>query len=196
LDKKEFIKSSDEELVVGYRQTGEKEMVGELFKRYTHFVFCVCFKYLQNENDSRDAVMQIFERLFDQLRIHEVETFRKWLHVVAKNHCLMKLRADKSQRTRLQGYQKDNNMDVKSVPFLHPEDSPDKETEIRKLESAIEQLNEEQKICIELFYLYDKSYVEVSQETGFSLKQVKSFIQNGKRNLKINIIRNHERLDQ
>ena len=51
--------------------------------------------------------------------------------------------------------------------------------------TSLEELNPEQKQCLILFYLEKKSYQEISENTGFSLMQVKSYIQNGKRNLKI-----------
>ena len=53
------------------------------------------------------------------------------------------------------------------------------------LEESIQELNQEQKICVEQFYLQKKSYQQIAETTGFNLMQVKSYIQNGKRNLKI-----------
>jgi RNA polymerase sigma-70 factor (ECF subfamily) len=53
------------------------------------------------------------------------------------------------------------------------------------LEEAIQELSEEQKLCVNLFYLQKKSYQQITDRTGFTLMQVKSYIQNGKRNLKI-----------
>ena len=59
------------------------------------------------------------------------------------------------------------------------------EEKLLKLETAIEELKDEHKKCLTHFYLEKKSYEEVALMTGFDLNQVKSFIQNGKRNLKL-----------
>jgi RNA polymerase sigma-70 factor (ECF subfamily) len=53
------------------------------------------------------------------------------------------------------------------------------------LEKCIETLGDEQKQCVKLFYLQEKCYKEITESTGFDMNKVKSYIQNGKRNLKI-----------
>ena len=69
---------SDLELVNSYKETGDKAYVGELFERYTRFVFLVSMKYLKDEEESRDASMQIFEKLFIDLKKHQIQTFKSW----------------------------------------------------------------------------------------------------------------------
>ena len=175
-------KFSDEELVKKYAETQKPEYVGELFSRYSKLVYGVSLKYLENREESRDAVMNIFERLMETLKYHQVNNFRAWLHQVTRNHCLMILRSQK-----------------RSTPFeehLVGHDMPDEDVdsvledlagEPAILQKAVEGLKEEQRVCIDLFYLKGKSYKEVCDETGFTELQVKSFIQNGKRNLKIKL---------
>ncbi len=181
--------TSDEQLIVLYKDTEDTMYIGELFDRYTQLSFLVCMKYLKDEEESKDAVMQVFERLINDVKKYEIKQFRFWLHTVVKNHCLAVL-------------EKKNRIPMGSNEFLHNigdedgqkgpkmvEDEPTEWTEeqLQQLEKAITFLNDEQKTCIELFYLQQKSYVEVAEITGFDLKQVKSFIQNGKRNLKIHL---------
>lgn len=166
-------------------------VVGVLFKRYKHLVYGVCRKYLKDDDESKDAVMQIFEKLLTDLKKHEIGNFKAWLHTVSKNHCLMIIRKNKSR-----GYQSsattEDSIDVVEMNALwHPDHSVEKENTLQQLEVAIQQLNDEQKKCIELFYLEEKSYQQVSEITGYSLLQVKSFIQNGKRNLKILMEKKH-----
>lgn len=175
---------SDLELVNEYKKTSDNTPVGVLFERYTHLVFGVCMKYLKDEEESNDAVMQIFEKLLADLKKHEITQFKGWLHSVARNHCLMYLRSKQSSLKKESEMRKDLQGDMENGSELHPTNNV-KEEQLNKLESGIKQLNEEQKICIELFYLQNKCYQEVADITGYSLNQVKSFIQNGKRNLKI-----------
>jgi len=191
---------SDTELVKKFRETRDNAIVGELFQRYTHLVFGVCMKYLKDEDEAKDGVMQIFEKLITDLHRHNIDNFKGWLYMVAKNHCLMYFRSKKIHvelPRHLTGDFGDDNqsddstiqpeydgMPVELVSNLHL-NGEDKEKQLTLMESAIKELKEGQKICIELFYLQEKSYEDVAKMTGYSMKEVKSYIQNGKRNLKI-----------
>lgn len=173
---------SDDELVQKYKKSGEADYVGELFERYTHMVYLVCMKYLKNPMDSEDMSMVIFEKLMKDLPKYEVRNFKYWLHTVSKNQCLVFLDKQKRIRHKEDNYQ---GMQQALMENDHGFDHIDeKELQLTNLEEAITLLNQEQKECIELFYLKKKSYVEVAELTGYELKKVKSYIQNGKRNLK------------
>ncbi len=176
----------DNELVLKYKQTGDNTCVGVLFERYTHLVFGVCMKYLKDEDESQDALMHIFEKLLTDLKKHEIAQFKGWLHSVAKNHCLMFLRSRQSELKKKTELKKDSLVLMESGDELHLTSEKDKkEVLLNNLEQGIQQLKEEQKICVELFYLHEKCYQEIAQSTGYSMNEVKSYIQNGKRNLKI-----------
>jgi RNA polymerase sigma-70 factor (ECF subfamily) len=180
----------DQELIAQYRSTNDVALVGQLFERYTEMVYLVCLKYLKSEEESKDATMQIFEQLITALHKHEISNFKSWLHVLAKNHCLMQLRTRKKHST--------DSLDEKSLPLVEQaayrealeEGTP--EEELQHLNNALQELGPEQRACVELFYLQKKSYKEVAELTGYEVGQVKSHIQNGKRNLKIYLDRNHE----
>ncbi len=174
---------TDNELIIRYKKSGDNSLVGELYKRYSHLVYGVCLKYFKNEEESKDAVLQIFEKLMTDLKKHEVANFKSWLHSVAKNHCLMFLRKQQTRQKRVNEYEATFQLEeVFSAPFTVHE-KEEQELILTDLERAITTLKEEQRICIELFFLQEKRYNEVSEITGFTIKQVKSYIQNGKRNL-------------
>jgi len=170
---------SDIELIVNYKTSGDKQLVGELFKRYTNFVFSVCMKYLKNSYDSEDATMQIFEKLFTDLQRFEVANFKSWLHVIAKNYCMMKLRKPNREIYTDNFVEKDFD--------LHHEAANEKEQQLLALEKAIAELPADQKNCVELFYINQKSYKEITEQTGYDYNKVKSYIQNGKRNLQLKL---------
>jgi RNA polymerase sigma-70 factor (ECF subfamily) len=177
---------SDEKLIEQYRYSNSTKFIGELFERYTHLVFGVCMKYLKNEENSKDAVMQIFEDLHIKLLEHKINHFKSWIYSVAKNHCLMELRKKKTEeKNRNEMYEKIRSEIMESVNVFHPTNSDDLSEKIPHLQKGIALLKMEQRRCIELLYLQNKSYKEVAEITGYSLKKVKSYIQNGKRNLKI-----------
>jgi len=172
---------SDEELIEHYRNQADPEVFSELFSRYTPLVYGVCLKYLEDREDAKDAVMQIFTKLLEQLRSEKPEKFKPWLYTVAKNYCLMELRKKKNEpfMPHIHDIFMENPYDV------HPD------TKMLQMEKLLTEaqntLPEAQKQCIELFYLQEKSYKEISSLTGYATGEVKSHIQNGKRNLKIRL---------
>lgn len=172
--------SSDDALLALYRKDGSLDVAGELYNRYMPLVYGVCLKYLKDREESRDAVMQLFEKLVPVLREHDVANFKSWLYVTARNHCLMQLRALKSrQQKEMPAFLMENAL------VLHPEEVPETEASLTKLEKCMETLVAEQKRCVQLFYLKQLCYKEIVAATGFEDNRVKSYIQNGKRNLKI-----------
>jgi RNA polymerase sigma-70 factor (ECF subfamily) len=175
---------TDTELIDLYRQKSDKELVGVLYKRYTRFVFAVCMKYLRSKDESEDAVMVIFEKLFEDLKKHSITNFKSWLYSVAKNQCLHILRNSKGQPMNLQDSKNFSSPFMESSINLYHDSDDGLEERLDEMERNLTSLSEEQRICIELFYLKDKSYNEVSTITGYTINQVKSYIQNGKRNLK------------
>jgi len=176
---------TDLELIDIYKSKNDKSIIGELFKRYIRFVFAICMKYLKNIEKSEEAVMQIFEKLFTDLLKHNIENFKSWLHVVTKNHCLHLLRNESYQIKRDIEIKNTTDVFMEKHDFLYHDIENDSEDKFNKLEMAVNSLSDEQKMCIELFYLQEKCYDEVTKITGYTMNQVKSYIQNGKRNLKI-----------
>ncbi len=176
-------------LIQLYRETGEMRLLGELYEPYIHLVFGVCMKYLKNRQDSQDAVMQIFEKIVVDLRRHEVQHFKSWLYQVSKNYCLMELRRKKIEIQDENSENLANLMELSHQPHLTDEQL-EKEQQLRVLEQTLEQLPPEQKQCVQLFFLEQKSYRQIAEQTDYDLKKVKSYIQNGKRKLKIMMTEN------
>jgi RNA polymerase sigma-70 factor (ECF subfamily) len=171
---------SDKELSEKFYKTRNNKWLGSLLQRYTLLLFGVCMKYLKNEELAKDAVQQIFLKVITELQKYRVDYFKSWLYMVARNHCLMQLRDKTGKITR-----QIND----SLPL--PEEQSEKIKHIEKdkllsyIDSALDELSPEQKTCVTLFYLHKKTYTQIAGITGFNLMQVKSYIQNGKRNLKL-----------
>lgn len=176
---------SDEALVHQFIQTGNKQVVGELFKRHSLMCFAVCVKYLKDEDAAQDAVMSIFEKLLSELGRHQVTNFRSWLHSVCRNYCLMQLRKPMNSLFVDLGTEENEEELMETVATVHLYHvETDKEEKLSALEQAILKLNQHQRVCVEFFYLKRMSYEEISQASGYTPNEVKSYIQNGKRNLK------------
>jgi RNA polymerase sigma-70 factor (ECF subfamily) len=174
---------SDEKQVALYRENRDLEVLGILYKRYMYLVYGVCMKYLKNREDSQDAVMQIFEILVRDMPKYEIRNFKSWLYSVSRNYCLMKLRKNISERNRQDSIS--GGLFVESTVVLHPVEEQDNEDLQVRLKACMEQLKEEQRRCVELFYYQQHCYKEIAAELHLEENKVKSFIQNGKRNLKI-----------
>ncbi len=179
----------DEQFIAAYRQTGSMEWMAPLFLRYSALVLGVCLKYLKNREEARDTTMQLFEKLPDLLMRHEITHFKAWLFATTRNHCLMILRSKKRHATEeLPDYV------METWANMHP-DNEFPEEDLEAMENCLARLNPAQQQCVRLFYLHKKSYAEVAEMSGLSVKAVKSNIQNGKRNLKI-CMEKHARLQR
>lgn len=178
--KKDFSAMSDEELLVAFAEKEELEILSTLYARYLTQVTGVCLKYLRAEDAAKDAVMEIFEELTEKVSRYEIKNFKSWLYTYSKNFCLMQLRKEK----RNPESQSLEDTFVEKGTFEHPLIEEENQ-KVKFLPEALAQLSEEQKRCVELFFFEEKSYQEIEQITGFPLKKVKSYLQNGKRNLKI-----------
>jgi RNA polymerase sigma-70 factor (ECF subfamily) len=183
---------SDEKLLKEFISSGRLDYLGELYSRYMHLVYGVCLKYLKDREESKDAVMQIFEKLVVEVPRHSIENFRNWLHVVTKNYCLMQLRSDKSQKEKVKEWINDPAVFMEYDQVLHPIDEDESAVE-KGLADCIERLKGEQKECIRLFYFENRCYHEIAQDLDLDEKKVKSHLQNAKRNLKLCLEEKHVR---
>jgi len=179
--------SNEQLLLKSYRETGDLSYLGQLYGDHSEMVYYVCLRYFQDSERSKDAVMDIFEELITKVNKQEIQSFAKWLYVLSRNHCLMILRSSKMQR----------NISIDEfVEFplnMHQDDNVEnKEQKLTALEQCLDKLPEKRKKSIDLFFLNEKCYYEVADITGYSLKEVKSYIQNGKRNLKNCMEATHE----
>ena len=177
---------SDENLVINYQNTKNNLVVGELFKRHSLMCYTVCIKYLKNDDAAHDATMNIFEKLFNDLQKHQINNFKSWLHTVCKNHCLILLRKPNVLISIDESEEENSHLFMQLSNVLnHDDNKHEKEEKLQVLEQSIFELKNKQRECIELFFLKQKSYQEISTLTGYTENEVKSYIQNGKRNLKI-----------
>ncbi len=172
---------NDQELLAKFNQDHDNEWLGILLQRYTLLLLGVCMKYLQEEDEAKDAVQQVFLKVIQELHKYKVDYFKSWLYMVAKNHCLMKLREKNGKApvslTEKAELLQDTGTDTQELL--------QNDLTLNLMEESLQELSAEQKQCVTLFYLEKKSYQDVAEITGYNLLQVKSYIQNGKRNLKI-----------
>jgi len=155
--------------------------LSRLYQRYMDLVFGVCLKYFRDAERSKDAVMDIYIELSAKLQLHEVDNFKGWLHVLARNYCLMQLRSPRNMKTT------EFNADfMQSGENMHLNgEAVEKEANFAVMEQCLQTLPQEQRETVKLFYLENKCYNEIAAITGYDWNKVRSYIQNGRRNLKI-----------
>lgn len=180
MNKNAYTNITDQQLLDRYYAEHNSQLLGVLLERYTMLLLGVCMKYLKNEEEAKDAVQQIFLKVITELQKYKVDYFKSWLYMVARNHCLMKLRDKSGKLTR----EIQDHMPI-AAETIDTAGLQEKDAILNHIGDSLEELTEEQKTCVTLFYLQKKSYHEIASATGFTLMQVKSYIQNGKRNLKI-----------
>jgi len=173
--------TTDQQLLDNFYTDHNPEWLGVLLPRYTLLLLGVCMKYLKNEEEAKDCVQQIFLKVITELNKYRVDFFKSWIYMIAKNHCLMKIR-DGHGKVPLELTERymsttDEQTDTK---LLLQNDRA-----IELMAKVLKDLSTEQQQCVTLFYLQKKSYQQISDATGFTLMQVKSYIQNGKRNLRL-----------
>jgi RNA polymerase sigma-70 factor (ECF subfamily) len=181
------LKLTDEALLKQYKISGDTEYFGELFNRYIPMLYGVCLRYLSDEDKSQDAVMQLFENLLPKIAQYEIEVFRTWIYTVVKNHCLQILRKGKNEI--IVDFKADL-MESDEILHLLNDETEANDGRMEALNQCLEKLPEQQRIAIMHFFMEEMSYVDIVDSTGYNLNQVKSYIQNGKRNLKICIEKN------
>ena len=173
---------SDIDLIVRYQKSKDVKYYGQIFNRYSHLVFGVCLKYLKNKEEAEDATMQIFEKAMKDMITNEISYPKSWLYSCTKNFCLMQLRKKKVNETDIDFF---DNLQEKEDE-IH--EKMNKEIQLNQIQKGLEKLKPDQKKALKLFYLNERSYVQIAEEIGWELKKVKSELQNGKRNLKLILI--------
>jgi RNA polymerase sigma factor (sigma-70 family) len=177
-----YINLTDEEILAAFRNNADNRLLGILLQRYTMLLLGVAMKYLKDKDESHDAVQQVFLKAITHLPKGEISNFKGWLYILMRNHCLQQLR-DKTYKAPEEALNY-----VRDVPTNLEEIQLHNYT-LEQMNESLGELSEEQKNCIQLFYLEKQSYQQIMERTGLNFAQVKSHIQNGKRNLKIILLK-------
>ena len=181
LTRKKYSSLSDEDLILLYKKEKSNLIMDNIYKRYGHLLLAIAIKYVRNREEAQDIVMHLFEKLGDKIAKHDIQNFKSWLHSTLKNECLMHLRKMK----KINSTTTIENLDNVFSESDSEEFYKTKEKVFNQLESSLAELKNEQRKSVELFYLENKSYVEIAEILNISLNNVKSAIQNGKRMLKL-----------
>jgi RNA polymerase sigma-70 factor (ECF subfamily) len=173
----------DAELLERYKRTKDQKWLSQLFGRYVHLIYGVCLRYSPDVREAEDMTMEIYQKIVSKTLNHQIKHFKSWIYVVAKNHCLEKIRKMTGRRTE----SFDPNF-MQLASEIHPVDEKSSsdavETKFKLLEECLKKLNEQQRVSIDLFYYQNKTYVEIAAIIEDEVSQIRSYLQNGRRNVK------------
>lgn len=163
-----------------YLQSGNKSFLGRIFEKHKQQLFFHCIKILKDQEDAKDLTSDAFIKAFEKIHSFDLnKPFYPWLAQIATNLCIDCIRRKK----KIQFDQIENQKDIKS--------SDNQGADLENIElkdtikGAIKKLKRQQKRCFCLFYIHEKSYKEIVKLTGYSDNEVRSYIQNGKRKVKL-----------
>jgi RNA polymerase sigma-70 factor (ECF subfamily) len=149
-----FKQASSEELMIIYQKGDPDDACGafeELYRRYSDRVYAYCLKRLTVKADSEDAIQKIFLKIHESKHLYNSKfRFEQWIFVIARTSVFDILRKQTSDIRKIEGLLK--SMEV-SLPV-----SEEDENDLSKLNH----LNIEQKKLLELKYVDDLSYKEIS----------------------------------
>ena len=174
---------NDDELLKQFVETSNQEWLGRLYARYIPLVYGLCLKYLRHTEDAEDAVNNIYEELTQKIQKYQIENFKTWLYSVAKNYCLQAIRKDKNLI-----FEEIDTRNMESDEFEHLIDVDEDRQKEDALNFCLTTLTDEQRQCVIQFFFEEFSYADIVKKNGFELNKVKSYIQNGKRNLRVCVL--------
>jgi len=164
------------DLVRRVRDEGDRAAFDRLVERHQRWLHAVCSRMLRSDDAGRDAAQEVFARALERLSTLRGENFPGWLKVIAVNHCLNTI--DRNKRL---------------VPIEHadtapaPGPSPDARLlhaeRVALARRLVARLPDKQKVVFCMKYIDGFSYDEIERLTGFSGNEVKSFLQNARRNV-------------
>ena len=151
--------------------------MSDFFVLYREDVLGLCYYYTRDVELSKDLTMDTFETYLKRGKKGPViNDIKSYLLGIARNLCMAHFK--KSKRTQ--------SIEESVLQFMEYEDenAPNGEEVIDRLMMSMCKLTTDQRRCVELFFIKGCSYNQISKKLNFSYNEVKSFIQNGKRNLK------------
>jgi RNA polymerase sigma-70 factor (ECF subfamily) len=172
----------DEDLITKYRFSHDNTYLGELYLRYLPYVYGVALNQLKSQTEAEELSMTVFNKISSDLKRIEVRQFSDWLYKLVLDLCNIEVRKKTAGKGESKQILIEELSDEKNDLYINTEDGV--KLDSNSLRLAINTLNESQKICIDLFYIQNRSYQEVAETTGYTINQVKTNIQNGKRLLK------------
>jgi len=151
----------------------------ELMGRYKDSVYFMLLKMVNNSDDAEDLTIETFSKAFKRLDQYTPQfAFSTWLFKIASNHSIDFIRKKRIRAISIdQGY---SNEDGESyvIPVkeesLDPEESMQKDERVQRMRDVVEKLKPRYKRLVELRYLEEKSYEEISEILELPLGTVKA----------------------
>lgn len=159
----------DDKEIVARVVDGESELFAVLVKRHQRAVYGLGLGFFKNSDDTGDFVQDVFLKAYRNLPgFLGKAKFSTWLYRIAYNTAVNTVKRRREYQSLAE--------DLEIPDFDDPQSKTLRETSRQAVRSALEDLPERYRICLDLYFFYDLSYPEIEVVTGFPVNTIKSHV--------------------
>ena len=171
---------ADDFMIVSQIVSGQKDLFRLLIRRYERAVYGMGLSFLRNAEDASDFTQEVFLKVYRSLsRFEGRSRFSTWLYKIAYNAAVNGV----NRRKEYQSLAEEGMAQLESNAET-PEQILLRQTARQAVIEALEDLPERYRICVDMFFFYDRSYQEIEAITGFPVNTIKSHVFRAKKLLR------------
>jgi RNA polymerase sigma-70 factor (ECF subfamily) len=169
-----------DQVIVSQVVSGQKDLFRLLVRQYEKAVYGMGFSFFRNKEDTSDFTQEVFLKAYRSLpRFEGRSRFSTWLYKIAYNTAI-------NEVNRRKEYHSLAEEDVEKLAKTNdtPERIALRNAAKEAIQAAIKELPERFRVCVDLFFFYDRSYQEIEAITGFPVNTIKSHVFRAKKILR------------
>ena len=172
-----FQGDDEDKLIVAQIASGQKELFRLLINRHERAVYGMGLSFLRNTEDASDFTQEVFLKVYQNISSFEGRSrFSTWLYKIAYNTAVNNV-------TRRKEY-----FSLAEDEIVIENDGPERNL-LKNLArdavlEAIKELPERFRVCVDLFFFYERTYNEIEEITGYPVNTIKSHVFRAKKILR------------
>ncbi|MDR0444030.1 MAG: sigma-70 family RNA polymerase sigma factor [Treponema sp.] len=173
----------DDQLIVSQIVSGQKDLFRLLVRRYERAVYGMGLSFFRNTEDASDFTQEVFLKVYRNLsRFEGRSRFSTWLYKIAYNTAVNGVNRRKEYQSLAE--EEADKLNTGGTPCDTPERILLRNAAREAVQAAMTELPERFRICVDLFFFYDRSYQEIEVITGFPVNTIKSHVFRAKKLLR------------
>ncbi|GHV95534.1 RNA polymerase subunit sigma-24 [Spirochaetia bacterium] len=171
----------DDQLIVSQVVSGQKDLFRLLVRRHERAVYGMGLSFFRNAEDASDFTQDVFLKVYRSLSHFEGRSrFSTWLYKIAYNTAVNGVTRKKEYRSLAE----EEWPDVLASDGETPERLLLRKAAGEAVQEALQDLPERYRVCVDMFFFYDRSYQEIEVITGFPVNTIKSHVFRAKKLLR------------